>query len=125
MVIILEGAARVSVLGQNNDPREVAVLATGDVVGEMSLMTGAARNATVTALTKVRVLEITKEPIESLLNKSPGLLQRFSHVLAKREQERAAIAQKTIQVATVEQDLMARMKNFFSRVLWTDPAKPK
>ncbi len=90
MFIILEGAARVSVLGQNNDPREVAVLATGDVVGEMSLMTGAPRNATVTALTRLRALEITKEPIGALLNKSPNLLQRFSHVLAKREQERAA-----------------------------------
>jgi small-conductance mechanosensitive channel/CRP-like cAMP-binding protein len=120
MFIILEGAARVSVLGANNDPREVAVLATGDVVGEMSLMTGAPRNATVTALTRVRVLEITKDPIETLLKKSPELLQRFSHVLAKREQERAAIAQKTIQVATVEQDLMARMKTFFSRVLWSE-----
>ncbi|HEX4303201.1 MAG TPA: mechanosensitive ion channel family protein [Rhizomicrobium sp.] len=120
MFIILEGAARVSVLGQNNDPREVAVLATGDVVGEMSLMTGAPRSATVTALTRVRVLEITKAPMENLLNKSPELLQRFSHVLAKREQERAAIAQKTILVATVEQDLLARMKTFFSRVLWAE-----
>ena len=124
MFIILEGAARVSVLGQNNDPREVAVLATGDVVGEMTLMTGAPRTATVTALTRVRVLEITKEPIEALLRKSPELLERFSHVLAKREQERAAIAQKTIQVASVEKDLMARMKTFFNRVLWAEPAKP-
>ena len=124
MFIILEGAARVSVLGQNNDPREVAVLATGDVVGEMSLMTGAPRNATVTALTRVRVLEITKAPIEALLGRSQELLQRFSHVLAKREQERAAIAQKTIQIASVEKDLMARMKTFFSKVLWSEPAKP-
>jgi CRP-like cAMP-binding protein len=122
MFIILEGAARVSVLGQNNDPREVAVLATGDVVGEMSLLTGAPRNATVTALTRVRVLEITKEPIGMLLQASPELLQRFSHVLAKREEERAAIANRAIQVAAVEQDLMARMRNFFSRVLGSDPA---
>lgn len=120
MFIILEGAARVSVLGQNNDPREVAVLATGDVVGEMSLMTGAPRNATVTALTRLRALEITKDPVEALLRKSPNLLQRFSHVLAKREEERAAIAQRPVQVAAVERDLMARMKTFFSRVLWTD-----
>ena len=120
MFIILEGAARVSVLGQNNDPREVAVLATGDVVGEMSLMTGAPRNATVTALTRLRALEITKEPIETLLGKSPNLLQRFSHVLARREEERAAVAQRPIQVAQVEMDLMARMKTFFSRVLWSE-----
>jgi len=124
MFIILEGAARVTVLGQNNDPREVAVLAAGDVVGEMSLMTGAPRNATVTALTRMRVLEITKEPMEALLKKSPELLQRFSHVLARREQERAQVAQRTIQVSSVENDLLARMKSFFSRVLWSEPAKP-
>jgi small-conductance mechanosensitive channel/CRP-like cAMP-binding protein len=120
MFIILEGAARVSVLGQGGDPREVAVLATGDVVGEMSLMTGTPRNATVTALTRLRALEVTKEPVEALLKKSPELLQRFSHVLAKREEERAAIAQRTIQVAAVELDLLARMKTFFSRVLWAE-----
>jgi small-conductance mechanosensitive channel len=120
MFIILEGAARVSVLGQNNDPREVAVLAAGDVVGEMSLLTGDPRSATVTALTRVCVLEITKSPMEVLLKSSPELLQRFSHVLAKREQERAAIANRVIQVAAVEQDLMARMRNFFARVLGAD-----
>jgi len=124
MFIILEGAARVSVLGQGGDSREVAVLAAGDVFGEMSLMTGAPRNATVTALTRMRVLEITKEPIEALLRRSPELLQRFSHVLAKREQERAQIAQRTIQVATVENDLMARMRTFFRSVLWSETAKP-
>ncbi len=88
MFILLEGAARVSVLGQSNDSREVAVLATGDVVGEMSLMTGAPRNATVTALTRVRALEITKEPVEALLRKSPECWSASSQVLAVREQER-------------------------------------
>ncbi len=119
MFIILEGAARVSVLGANNDPREVAVLATGDVVGEMSLMTGSNRNATVTALTRVRVLEITKGAIAARTARkgARSAAVRFSQVLAKREQERAAIAQRVIQVAAVEQDLMARMKAFFSRVI--------
>lgn len=124
MFIILEGAARVSVLGQGGDSREVAVLAAGDVIGEMSLMTGAPRNATVSALTRMRVLEITKEPVEALLRKSPELLQRFSHVLAKRAQERDQIAQRTIQVATVENDLIARMKSFFRSVLWSDHVEP-
>ena len=48
-------------------PLSIAVLAAGDVFGEMSLMTGAARTATVSALTNLRVLEITKAPIEALL----------------------------------------------------------
>jgi deoxyribose-phosphate aldolase len=48
------------------------------------------------------------------------LLERFSQVLARREQERAAVAQRVIEVGAVEIDLMARMKQFFSRVLWSD-----
>jgi len=123
MFIILEGAARVSVLGPNNDPREVAVSAAGDTAGEMSLMTGAPRNATVTALTRVRALEVTKEPVEALLKKSPELLQRFSHVLAKREQERSQVAQRTIQLATVESDFLARMKSFFRGVIGSEPKR--
>ena len=117
MFIIVEGAARVTITAPQGLPQEVAVLASGDVVGEMSLMTGAQRTATVTALTQLRTLEITKEPIEELLQKSPELLQRFSHVLAKRQQELNELAHRTMFKSPNEIDLLARMKTFFGRVL--------
>jgi CRP-like cAMP-binding protein len=117
--VVVEGEARVTKGGEH-----VRTLGPGDFFGDLALLDRAPRNATVTALTRMRVLEITKEPIEALLRRSPELLQRFSHVLAKREQERAQIAQRTIQVATVENDLMARMRSFFRSVLWSETAKP-
>lgn len=116
MFIILEGAARITLTLPDALPQELAVLAAGDVVGEMSLMTGAPRSATVTALTRIRALEITKESIEELLQRSPELLQRFSELLALRQQEQSDLANRRALKST-QLDMMARMKAFFSRVL--------
>ncbi len=121
MFIIMEGAASITISGGNDGMHEVAVSATGDVVGEMSLMTGAPRTATVTALTRLRVLEITKEQIEDLLKVSPELLQRFSTVLGKRQRELDELTQRVTQNKNVEADLMSRMRSFFSNVFSDEP----
>ena len=98
----------------DQDPREVAVLATGDIVGEMSLMTGGSRTATVTALTVLKALEITKEPMAELLQKSPELLQNFSEVLTRRQMELHAVAHRAAEKAPDAWRLLAQMKAFFS-----------
>jgi CRP-like cAMP-binding protein len=115
MFVILEGAARVSVDTANNEKQDVAVLGAGEVVGEMSLMTGAPRTATVTTVTPLRALEITKPPIEALLKASPDLLERFGRVLAQRQLELAEL-HHAMRKEDVEEDLLSRMKAFFSRV---------
>jgi CRP-like cAMP-binding protein len=117
MYIILEGAARITLASGEGEPQEVAVLATGDIVGEMSLMTGSNRSATVTALTRLRTLEITKEPMAELLQKSPELLSRFSQVLTQRQEELNALSHRTLYKAPDVKDVMTRMKEFFSHVL--------
>ena len=114
MFVILEGAARVTVEKAGGDTQDVAVLAAGEIVGEMSLMTGAPRTATVTAITPMRVIEIAKPAIEGLLKDSPDLLQRFGHVLAERQRELAALHHT--RAGESESDLLSRMKKFFSRV---------
>ena len=115
MFVLLEGAARVSIAMPDGEKREVAVLASGDVVGEMSLMTGAPRTASVTSLTAMRVLEVTKESMEPLLAAEPGLLERFSHVLAVRQSNLSAIASVASQKQTLQNDILAQMRQFFSR----------
>jgi CRP-like cAMP-binding protein len=114
MFVILEGVARVSVSVASGEARDLAVLTAGDIVGEMSLMTGAPRTATVTSLTFVRVLEVTKQSIEALLKATPGLLERFSRVLADRQSELREIAGPTHHEPS-EPDILDRMREFFSR----------
>jgi len=117
MFIIMEGAASVSVTGADGESNEVAISATGDVAGEMSLMTGANRNATVSALSRMRVLEIRKEAIEALLKDTPELLERFGKILAKRQHELDELANHPSKREAVETDILSRMKKFFARAL--------
>jgi CRP-like cAMP-binding protein len=115
MFVILEGAARVSIALPDGEVREVAVLAAGDIVGEMSLMTGAPRAASVKSLTTMRVLEVTKAAIEPLLAAQPGLLERFSDVLAARQSGLSEIASTPGQKQALQNDILAQMRRFFSR----------
>ena len=115
MFVLLEGAARITITLPDGEKREVAVLASGGIVGEMSLMAGAPRAASVTSLTALRVLEVTKESMEPLLAAQPGLLERFSHVLAVRQSNLSAIASAASQKQTLQHDILAQMRQFFSR----------
>src|SRR5665213_3038210 len=113
MFIILGGAARVSVLGNNGADQEVAVLAMGDVVGEMSLMTGAPRTASVTALTWLQALEIGKEAIAPVLEQSPELMQRFSEILAERQAALQALANRPVVHDEEVHNILRRIRAFF------------
>jgi small-conductance mechanosensitive channel len=117
MYVILEGAVSISIAGGDGQRHEVAVSATGDVVGEMSLMTGAPRTATATALAPLRVLEITKTGIELLLQKTPSLAERFSAVLAQRQRELDQKADDAARKISPEKDILARMMSFFAGAL--------
>jgi CRP-like cAMP-binding protein/small-conductance mechanosensitive channel len=116
MFIVMEGAVSVAIKTATGEQHEVAVSAAGDVVGEMSLMTGAPRTATVTALTRVRVLEITRETIDEMLKKNPELFERFSRVLAQRQLEIDALANRKVDKGAVERDILTRMRSFFTRM---------
>jgi small-conductance mechanosensitive channel/CRP-like cAMP-binding protein len=119
MYVLLEGAAAVTITDARGEQQEVAVLAAGDFVGEMSLMTGAPRTATVTPLTELRVLEITKEAMEDLLRDSPELLEHFSRVMAQRQFELRDIAARSADIEEAQVDLLSRMTAFFARVFRT------
>lgn len=86
MFVLAGGEVAVTVPG-NGHARQVAKLGAGDVFGEMSLLTGARRAATVTATTPVRLIEIPKSALAPLIAASPGLADRFAAMLAKRQGE--------------------------------------
>ena len=92
MVAILWGRLEVSVAGTRHATREVAVLSPGDIVGEMSLLTGARRSATVTAVEPSRAVEITKVALESVFVRAPELLDRMDEMLVERRAQLMAIA---------------------------------
>jgi len=86
MFVLTEGKVEVAVRERDGNKR-VATLGPGDIVGEMSLLTGARRSATVTALKAVRALEVTKAALGSVLFGSPSLIRRFAEVMEQRHAE--------------------------------------
>lgn len=93
MVAILSGRLEVSVAGTRHATRLVADLGPGEIVGEMSLLTGARRSATVAALEPTRVVEITKVALEAIFVRSPELLDRMEALLIERRAELEKIAE--------------------------------
>jgi CRP-like cAMP-binding protein len=59
-------------------------LRPGDFFGEMSLLDGEPRSATVTALTDLRLLVIDRPQFWRLLNETPDLVRRILTVLSRR-----------------------------------------
>ena len=86
MFVLLRGAAEVSI-SKNGTSIPVATLKAPDCFGEMSLLTGERRTATVRAETDCQVMEIGKPVMAELLRASPDCLERLSELLAKRKME--------------------------------------
>src|SRR5438094_615392 len=86
MFVLLRGAARVWV-SKNGSAIPVATLSAGDCFGEMSLLTGESRTATVQAESDCYVLEIGKPVMADVIRDSPDCLERLSELLARRKLE--------------------------------------
>jgi CRP-like cAMP-binding protein len=86
MYALIGGAVEVSVHDGARE-RHVATVNAGQIVGEMSLLTGARRAATVTAMTSVVALQIGKAALQPILDASPVLYERFATMLEKRQHE--------------------------------------
>jgi len=78
-VVIVEGSADVRRKG-----RKVNSLRSGDFLGEIALVTGSPRTATVTTTTPVHLLVITAPAFRSLLRRMPSLQLKVLEALAAR-----------------------------------------
>ena len=95
MFILLRGAAQVSV-SKNGSLIRVGVLRQGDCFGEMSLLTGEPRTATVRAEKDCEVLEISKPVMAELLRGAPDCLNQLSALLAHRKMETEGIVKEAV-----------------------------
>ncbi len=95
MFVMLRGAAQVSV-SRNGSSIPVATLSAGDCFGEMSLLTGERRTATVRAESDCYVMEISKPVMAEVIRDSPDCLERLSELLAKRKMENEGILKEAV-----------------------------
>jgi small-conductance mechanosensitive channel/CRP-like cAMP-binding protein len=72
---------------------EVTRLRRGQYFGEMSLLTGEARAATVLAATDALLLELDRPSFARLFSQHPGLARQLSALLAQRRSQLRAVAE--------------------------------
>lgn len=97
---------------------EVALLKRGDFFGEMSLMTGERRSATVQARVDTEFLVIDKDNFKEVFERHPDLVGRISDIVVQRkiqveEQHATRRAQDAQSTQAQSASLMARIKSFF------------
>ncbi len=86
LFLIYQGLMDVYVKDKIEDEaKKVNRLCAGAVFGEMSLLTGHPRNATVTAVVETVVYEINKAMIEPYLREHPLLLEHIENLLTERK----------------------------------------
>lgn len=90
MFVLLRGSANVSV-AKNGAAIRVGTLHSGDCFGEMSLLTGERRTATVRAVADCYVMEISKPTMAEVIRQAPECLNQLSELLAKRKMETEGI----------------------------------
>jgi CRP/FNR family cyclic AMP-dependent transcriptional regulator len=80
--VVLQGTCRVVRNG-----RRVGKVTEGGVIGELSLLTGAPRNATVVAETPLEIAILNRRDFLSLLESSPSIAYKLLGSLAERLQQ--------------------------------------
>lgn len=83
-MVIVDGAVDVSRQGH-----KINVLGPGDFIGEMALISGAPRNATVTTTRPSSLLVVTERQFWDLLEQTPGMQMSVIKALGERLQSLA------------------------------------
>jgi CRP-like cAMP-binding protein len=121
-MFVVQGGEVVVVREQPGSGGDVALarLGGGKFFGEMALMTGEPRNATVRAATACTLLVIDADAVREVFETAPGLAEHVSRVIAERQaaaaEEEMAAAERRDRTSVEERSsvLLGRIRKFFS-----------
>jgi CRP-like cAMP-binding protein len=120
LYLIRSGRAQVEVTGAGGSKAVVATLEPGDFFGEMSLLTGEPRSATVTALKETEVVVVDREGISPILASDLGIVEQLSEHLEERrgqlDERLADLSSRssgTRDGKVRKEDLLSRIRGFF------------
>ena len=115
LYVLVNGEADIWYEGEDGQRRFVSTLTAGTVFGEMGMMTGAPRAATVAARTHAVCYRIDKACFEDVLRARPELADELAEVMSARHTELEAVRREH-QIAASdngEESLVARIRRFF------------
>ena len=85
LYVIKSGVASVSIRDGSGTEKEIAQLNSGQFFGEMALLAGEERKATVTATDDLEVVAVFRDAIAELLRSRPELAEEMAEIAARRK----------------------------------------
>lgn len=120
LFLLAEGALDVRVAAAEGAlPATIDRMLPGEVFGEVSLLTGQPRSASICAATDGIVFEIRKEHLEPILRRRPRLAEELAALMSRRQNanrermEAASTAPGAPPAAPEHHDLLERLRGFF------------
>lgn len=117
LFIIDRGEVVVELPREDRSPREIARLGTGKFFGEMGLMTGEERKATVRATTECELLVVSHDAFRTTLASNPDVIEKICDLLLERQAELEAVASTRDTMIEPMEDrskrLISQIKSFF------------
>ena len=121
LYVLIEGQAEVRITAEGGKLSSVvATINKGDVFGEMGLLTGEPRAATVVALSDTQCYRLDKATFEEVIKNRPEIIEDISHILARRRLELASAwaglneEAQSLHLAHTQKDLLRRIRQFFT-----------
>ena len=118
LYILADGEVDV-VVNRDGEARKIADVGPGQVFGEIGLMTGERRTASMIAATDVDCFRLDKESFRQILASRPEIAEGFSHVLARRRAELDHAVgdidaeMKAKHIADSQKDILGKIKMLF------------
>ena len=117
LYIVAFGEVEVRYEPPHGAPQTISTLRAGQFFGEMALLTGEARSATVVALTDVECYRLDGKSFQGLLLKRPEIAEAMTRVIGSRRPDldrvRDAFASQPSIAVVQPTDLLTRIRRFF------------
>ncbi len=118
MFIILDGKVEVRITGARNQEITVKERNAGDFFGEMSLLTGEPRSASVIAVGDVRVIVLNKKAFTTIIMKDPAILESLLDILETQRSDLESIIdadrkKSSRRPKSAREVLLMRIKSYF------------
>lgn len=113
MFVIHKGSVNVNII-EDGKPKTINTLKEGEFFGEMSLLTGEPRSATVVANGETHIIQIGKFSLKTILDNNPNLVNALSELI---EERRALLKQNEEESLSVtdkqEKTVFKSIRRFF------------
>jgi small-conductance mechanosensitive channel/CRP-like cAMP-binding protein len=115
MFVLVRGAVDVRI-ARDGQVKSVAKLGAGDCIGEMSLLTGDPRTATVVAEGEIEAVEVGMAVFGAFVRSNPAVVEQLSELLAQRQLANAQHAAQGVAASPeqVRSGMLRRLRAFFA-----------